>query len=239
MIETEILLDLAGDLSQHVDRIVAGDGGPGNVVEEGELPGTALLLGEEARILHGDGDLASGSYQHVKIALFEDKFAVGVHRDHNPRRLVAHLVAQKDGRGDQAFRGALRNVRYAQALTRVFQIGADQQRFARADHVLSESVPQFSSALGQDATISNLKFEANLVAFLERNVEVVGIEDLPQFHLDGAKDLVLVEPGTDRLSDLGQQFVFFCPAMGIVTEYIVFERQAQLQSQTHHEPRAG
>ena len=111
MIEAEILLDLAGNLAQHVDRIVAGDRRPGNVVEEGKLPGAALLFGEQAGILHGDRNLSGGRHQHIKIALFEDEFAVGVHGDHDSRRLVAQLVAQEDGRGDQALRRALRNVR--------------------------------------------------------------------------------------------------------------------------------
>ncbi len=137
------------------------------------------------------------------------------------------------------FGGTLRNVRDAQILARVFQIGADEQRFAVADHVLGEGIPQFAGALGQHAIVSDLEFEADLLAFLECDVEVAGIEDLPQFNLDGAQDFVLVEAGTDRLSDLRQQFVLFRPAMGIVTDHVVFERQAQLQSQSHHQPRTG
>src|SRR5579863_1248704 len=54
VVEAEVLLNFSGDLAQHMHRIVARNGGAGNVVEEGELPGTALLLRKQARILHRD-----------------------------------------------------------------------------------------------------------------------------------------------------------------------------------------
>ena len=46
VIETEILLNLCDDLGQHVHRIVAGDGGAGDVIQEGQLAGAALLVGK-------------------------------------------------------------------------------------------------------------------------------------------------------------------------------------------------
>ena len=234
VVETEILLNLADDLAQHVDGVVAGDCSARNVVEEGQLPRTPLLLGKQARIFHGDRDLSGGGYQHVEIALFEDEFPVGMHRDHDSRR----LVAQENRRSDQALGGTVRNMADAEILPRFLQIGADEQRLAVADHILGERVPQFTSALGKHAIVSDLEFEANLFAFLKGNIEVAGIENLPQFDLDGAEDLVLVEARTDRLPDLGQQFVLFRAAVGVVTDHVVFQGQSQLQSKTYHQPRA-
>ncbi len=68
---------------------------------------------------------------------------------------------------------------------------------------------------------------------------MAGIEDLSQFDLDGAKDLVLIEAGTDRLPDLRQQFVLFRSTMGVVTDYVIFQGEPQLQSKTYHQSRAG
>ena len=66
VIETEVLLNLADDLAQHMHRIVAGDGGAGNVIQEGQLAGTALLVGEQPRIFHGDRYLPGGRHQHIQ-----------------------------------------------------------------------------------------------------------------------------------------------------------------------------
>ncbi len=160
VIEAEVLLDLAGDLAQHVNRIVAGNGGARNVVEEGELPRTALLFGEQARIFHRDRNLSGGGHQHVEIALLENEFAVGIHRDHDSGGLVAH----ENGSSNQAFGRTLRNVADSQTLARALQIRANQQRFAGADHVFGEGIAQFARALGQHAIVSHFKFEADLVA---------------------------------------------------------------------------
>ena len=68
---------------------------------------------------------------------------------------------------------------------------------------------------------------------------MAGVENLSQFGLDGAQDFILVEARTDRLSDIGQEFVLLCAAVSIVTHHVVLEREAQLQRQTHHQPRTG
>ena len=119
------------------------------------------------------------------------------------------------------------------------QIGADQQGFAVADYVFSKRIPQFPSALGEHAVIPDLQFEADFVGLLERDVEVTGIENLSQLDLNGPENLILVEARTDRLSDLGEQFVLFGAAVRIVTHYVVFQGESQLQAQAHHQPRTG
>ena len=100
--ETEILLNFRDDLGQHVHGIIAGDGGAGNVVEKGELAGAVLLVGKQAGVLHGNGNLSGSRGEDIEIALFEDKFALGMHRDHDSGGLVAH----ENGYGDKALGGA-------------------------------------------------------------------------------------------------------------------------------------
>ena len=215
--------------------IVAGNSGAGDVIEKGQLAGAALLLGKQAGVLHRDGNLPGRGCQYVKVALLEDEFPLGMHCDHDSGNFLAH----ENRDGDEAFRGAPRNVVDSQILPRGLQIGADEQRFAGTNHVFAESISRFPGALGQDAIISDLEFEAQIFSLLERDVEMAGIENLSQFDLDGAQDLVLVEARTDRLPDLGQKFVLFGATMSIVADHVVFEGQAQLQGQTHHEPGAG
>ena len=196
VVEAEILLDLAHDLAQHLHRIVAGNRGPRNVVEECELPRAPLLFREQARIFDGHRNLSGGGHQHFQIALLEDEFPVGIHRDHDS----GGPVAQENRRGDQTLRRTLRNMRNAQPRARRFQIGADQQRLAGADHVFSERVAQFARALGQHAVVAHFEFEADLVAFLEGNIKVAGVENLSQFDLDGAQHLVLIQARADGLA---------------------------------------
>ena len=76
MIKAEVLLDLADDLSQHVNGIIARNGGAGNVVQESQLPRAPLLLGKEPGILYSDRNLTCGGYQDVQIALLEDELAL-------------------------------------------------------------------------------------------------------------------------------------------------------------------
>ena len=76
-----------------------------------------------------------------------------------------------------------------------------------------------------------VEFEANLVAFLEGDVEVSGIEDLAEFLVDGPQDFVLIKPGADGLTDLGEEFVLLGAALGVVHDHVVFERQPNLQGQ--------
>jgi len=127
----------------------------------------------------------------------------------------------------------------AQILPRVLQIGADEQGFAIANDKLGECVAQFAAPFGQDAIFSHLEFEPDLFALLKRDVEMAGIEDLPQFALDGAENLVLIEARADCLADIRQQFVLFRAAVSVVADHVVFESQAQLQSESHHQPRSG
>ena len=98
----------------------------------------------------------------------------------------------------------------------MLQIGADQQRLAGADYILGEAIRQFAPALGQNAPVLHFQFEADLIAFLKCDVEVAGIENLPQFGLDGAQHFILIESRTDRFPDFGEQFIFFGAAVRVV-----------------------
>ena len=230
VIETEILLNLSDDLAQHVHRIVARYGSARDVVQECELPGAALLIGKQSSILHGDRYLPRRRCQYVEIALLKNKFAVGIHRDHNPGGFIAHENRHRD----QALRRAPRKMADAKIRSGCLQFGADQQGFAGSNHVLAKSISKFTSALGQNAIIPDFKFKVEFVSLLKCDVKVAGVKNLAQLDLNGAKDFVLVETRTDRLPDLGQQLVLFCTAMGVVTDHVVFEGEAQLQGKSNH-----
>ena len=68
---------------------------------------------------------------------------------------------------------------------------------------------------------------------------MAGVENLSQFDLDGAENFVLVETRADGLSDLGEQFVFFGAAVGVVADDVVLEREAELQREADHQARTG
>ena len=89
----------------------------------------------------------------------------------------------------------------------------------------------------QDTILLYLQLEADFVSFLEGDVKVAGIENLAQFGMDGALHFILVKPRADRLADFGEQFGFLGTAMGIERYHIVFQRQAQLQRESYHQPR--
>jgi len=222
VVEAEVLLDLARDLSQHVDGILAGNRRARHVVKKRQLPGTPLLFGEQPGIFHSHRNLAGCRHEHVKIALLENVFSFPVHRDHHARR----LVPEKDGHCDQASRRMLRNVRDPETRAHPLQIGADDQRLPAVNHIFGERVFQFARPLGAHAVAFHFQFKVDAVPFLERDVEVAGIKNLAQFDLDGAQNFVLVETRTDGLPDLGEQFVLLGAAVGIVGNHIVFERKS-------------
>jgi hypothetical protein len=85
VIEAEIFLDFSDDLAQHVDGIVAGNCGAGDVVQEGQLAGAALFFGEEAGVFDRDGDLSGSGHEHIDVALFEHEFAIRAHGNHHAR----------------------------------------------------------------------------------------------------------------------------------------------------------
>ena len=60
--------------------------------------------------------------------------------------------------------------------------------------------------LGRIFARFHFQFEANLIAFLEGDIEVAGVKDLSQFLLHRAQNLVLIQPGTDRLANLSEEF---------------------------------
>ena len=175
MIEAEVLLDFADDLPEHVYRIVARNSGARNIVEECQLAGTPLLLGEQSRIFHRNRYLARRGHEHVEVALLEHKLLFGAHGDHNSRR----LVAQQDRRHAQALGGMLRPVGDAQSSTRLLQVGPDQQWLPGADHVFGEGILRLARPFGQNAIVLDFQLEADFVPFLEGDVKVAGIENLP------------------------------------------------------------
>ena len=122
VVEAEILLDVADDVRQHLLGIFAGDRCLRNVVEEGKLARTPLLFGEQARILHRDGNLSSGGLHHFQVALFKGVLALGVHCRHHSGR----PAPQQDGRTAEAFRRPRWQKSDAQPLPRLLQFGADQ-----------------------------------------------------------------------------------------------------------------
>ena len=233
VVEAEILLDVADDVGQHLLGIFTRNRGLRNIVEEGQLARTPLLFGEEAGIFHRDGNLPRRGLHHFQIALFEDILAFRVHRRHHSGR----PASQQDGRAAKTLGGPRRHKGDAQPLPRFFQIGADQQRLAAANDVLGQAIGQFARALGQNLALLHFQFEADLVAFLKRDVEVAGVEDLAQFLLDGAQNLVLVQPRADGLSDLGEQRELFGAALRIVHDHVVFQGQADLQRQPDQQPQ--
>jgi len=66
----------------------------------------------------------------------------------------------------------------------------------------------------KSSTIFDFQLKANLIVFLERDIETAGIENLAQLHMHGAQNLILIEMGTDRLSDFCEQLVLFGAALG-------------------------
>ena len=83
VIEAEILLDLGHDGGQHLLRVLAGDGGLRNVVEERQLARAPLLLGEQAGILHRHRNLAGGGLHDFQIARLENVLALRIHGRHH------------------------------------------------------------------------------------------------------------------------------------------------------------
>ena len=106
---------------------------------------------------------------------------------------------------------------------------ADQQRLSGADDMFGEPIGRLTMALGQYDALLDFQLKANFVAFLKSDVEVAGVKNLPQFFLNGAQDLILVETRTDGLADFGEQFVFLRTALGVVHHDVIFQRQADLQ----------
>ncbi len=64
------------------------------------------------------------------------------------------------------------------------------------------------------------------------------IKNLPELGLNRAQDFVLIETRTDRLTDLGQQFIFLRAPVRVMADDVVFEREPELQRQANHQMRA-
>src|ERR1700733_15075772 len=132
----------------------------------------------------------------------------------------------------------LRLIGNAQPRPRCLQVRTDEQRLPGANHIFGEGVVEFSRALRKHSTIFYFQLETYLISLLKSDVEVAGVKNLPQFTVDGAQDLILIESRTDRLSDLGEQLVLLGAAVSVVRNQVVVEGQAELQREAHHQPRA-
>src|SRR6185369_5350688 len=123
--------------------------------------------------------------------------------------------------------------------TGCFQLGTDQEWLAGTDDVFGQAVTDGTGALGQDLSVLYFELEVNFVAFLKRDIEIAGVKDLPEFNLNGAKDLVLVEVRTDCLPNLSEEFVLLCAALGVVHDDVVFQRQTDLKREADQQPEIG
>src|SRR5690349_14069424 len=79
--------------------------------------------------------------------------------------------------------------------------------------------------------------ENNLVAFLKRDVEIRCVEDLAKFFLHRTQNFLLVEPGTDGLSNLCQQLVLLGLPLRIVHDHVIFKRETNLQREADQQPQ--
>ena len=108
VVEAEILLNLSDDLSQHVDRVIAGNGGARNVVEECELAGAPLFLRRrDGHSRRRQRSLTGGSgNQNVQVTLFVHEFAFRVHGNHD----ACGFITQEDGCCAKAFGRIFRSI---------------------------------------------------------------------------------------------------------------------------------
>src|SRR5581483_4301477 len=204
-----------------------------NVIEESELSRAPLFLGEEPGILHGNRNLARRGLHDFQIALLEDEFAIGAHGHHDAGR----FACQEDRSTTETLCRLPRHERDTQLFPGPLQVGANQERLACAEHVLRQAISGFAGTLRQHLSALQFQLEADFVALLKGDIKSAGLEQLPELFLDGPQDLLLVEPGADGLPDFGQQLVFLCAPLGIVHDYIVFERESQLQRQSDQQPQ--
>ena len=57
--------------------------------------------------------------------------------------------------------------------------------------------------------------------------------------MDGAQHFILIEPRADGLPDFGEQLVLLGAPVGVVRDQVIVEREPELQSKSHHQPRTG
>ncbi len=89
MIVAEVLLDLAHDVSHHLFGVFARDRHFRNAVEKREVPGAALLFGEQARILDGYSQLTGGGLHHLEVPVQELRFPLRTQRRHHSHGFTA------------------------------------------------------------------------------------------------------------------------------------------------------
>src|SRR5437867_6741506 len=133
----------------------------------------------------------------------------------------------------------MRNERYSQPLAGSVEIGANQQRLPGAENVFREAVVNFALTPRHRAVLLDLQMKHDCVAFLERYIEIRRVKDLPEFLLHRAQHFILVKPRADRLADLCQKLIFLSPALRVVHDHVVFESQADLQSEANQQPQVG
>src|SRR6185437_5362185 len=127
--------------------------------------------------------------------------------------------------------------RDAQSLACAFHVGTNQQRLTCAQDVFGQPVGAFAPPPLQKLAVFHFQVECDLFSFLEGNVEVRCIKDLPEFFLDCAQYFLLVKPRTDRLADLREQLILLGPTLRVMHHDVVLKRQPDLQCEADEQAK--
>ena len=177
MIETKVLLDLSHDLAQHLHRVVAGDGSTGNVIEKRELAGTPLLVGKQPRILNCHRDLTRRRDQALPDRAVQTRApAPGVIATMTP----AGLLPNKIGAATKHLAGCS-GICVTPNLLLIFSRSARINSGWPVVIRFAECIFQLARSLGENAIALYFQLEANLVALLEGDIEIAGVENLSRF----------------------------------------------------------
>ena len=121
VIVVEVLLDLAHDVGHHLFGVFAGDGHLRDVVEKRKMPGAALLLGKQARILDRHSQLTGDGLHDLKIPGHELRFPLRTQRGHHSHR----FAAEKNRDGAERPGRLRRHEIDSELCPRLFQVGLD------------------------------------------------------------------------------------------------------------------
>src|SRR5208283_756937 len=130
-----------------------------------------------------------------------------------------------------------RNEVNSQVRTHLFKIGLDKQRLARSQNVFRQAIGDLARSLGKNAAVLAFQLEADLFFLLEGDIESTGVENLAQLGLHRTQHLIRIEMRADGLPDFGEHLVFLGPALRVVHDDIVFQRQRDLQRQADEQPQ--
>src|SRR4051794_36207060 len=122
MIEQEILLDLSHDLVQHLLRILAGDSGLRDAVEEAQVARAPLLFLKESCVLDSNRNLACRSLEQFNVSFAINLLVGVVEGGHDAHRLALH----ENRHTTERLRRTARNKRRSNPLPYLFHVTADQ-----------------------------------------------------------------------------------------------------------------